>query len=128
MPASRSSSVRGGRVVNAQALLGLAAFVGVFTFAGYGVLGALAGHRSWRQLPHDLGLAYLLGIASLGSLLTLQVVIGVPLSLALDPRLRHPSSASVGLVVGRRRVVDEPPTASVDHTCRVRGRQHASSC
>jgi hypothetical protein len=92
--------------VNASALLGLGAFVGVFTFAGYGVLCALRGHRSWRHLPRDLGLAYLLGIASLGSLLTLQVVIGVPLSL-----VSIAASAGVlgvgGLAVARRGVPDE---------------------
>jgi hypothetical protein len=94
--------------VNGPALLGLAAFVGVFTFAGYGVLVALQGHGPWRQLPRDLGLAYLLGVAALGSLLTLQVVIGIPLSVASIL-----ISASVlcigGVVVGRRRVVGRPP-------------------
>ena len=95
--------------MNGQALLGLAAFVAVFTLAGYGVLCALQGDGRWRQLPHDFGLAYLLGVAALGSLLTLQVVIGIPLSLASIL-----ISASVlgvgGVVVGRRRVVDRPPT------------------
>ena len=93
--------------MNIQALLGLAAFVGVFTFAGYGVLGAVRGHRSWRRLPHDLGLAYLLGIASLGGLLTLQVIIGVPLSLG-SICVSAAVLGAGGLAVGRRRVADEP--------------------
>jgi hypothetical protein len=90
--------------VSGEALLGLVGFVAIFTAAGFGVLAAVQGHRPARALAWDAGLAYALGVAALGSLLTVAVVVGVPLTLVTIV-----VAAAVllvgGTVVGRRRSV-----------------------
>lgn len=62
--------------------LGLVAFVLVFAAAGYGLLLAIAGLPSLRCAVLSLPFAYVLGLAGLGVLLTLEVIVGVPFGLA----------------------------------------------
>ncbi len=97
--------------MNGQSFVGLAAFVVTFTGAGMGVLTAIQGAAPVRTLLCDIGLAYLLGVAALGTVLTLEVIVGVPLSLITI--LASAGSLLVGgLLVGRRRVVERPVSLS----------------
>jgi hypothetical protein len=93
--------------------VGLVAFVLLFTGAGYGLLIALLGLRTLREALPFVGLAYVAGLAGLGSLLAVEVVVGIPLG--------WPSVlASAGLLVAaclgaaRRwsRPFDLPPRAA----------------
>ena len=65
-----------------RSLVGLAVFNVFMTGVGAGALWSLRGWRSWRELVRLLGLAYLLGVALLGITLTIELVVGVPFSLA----------------------------------------------
>ena len=91
--------------MSGQSLLGVAAFVAVFAVTGSGVLSALQGRRPVRTVPLDLGLAYLLGLASLGVLLTLEVIVGVPLSLA-SILISAALLTGAGFAIGSRRARD----------------------
>lgn len=88
--------------MSASSFVGLGAFALTFAAAGYGLLAALHGIPTPRGAASELGRAYLLGVAGLGSLLTLQVIAGLELS-----RWSIAVTAAVlvvgGGVVGRRR-------------------------
>jgi hypothetical protein len=68
--------------VTVPSLLGLAV-MNLFALAvGAGLLWGLRGWRTWWELARLAGLAYMLGVAALGVVLTLVLVVGVPFSLA----------------------------------------------
>ncbi len=88
--------------MSAQSALGIGGFVISFTAAGYGVLFALRGVPTLRTGIADLGLAYMIGTAALGSGLTLWVIGGLPFGL-VTVLASAALTATVGTLVGRRR-------------------------
>jgi hypothetical protein len=82
--------------------LGLLAFGAVFTLAGYGVLAPLVAFRSAWEAVSLAGVAYLAGLASVGTLLTLVVLAGVPLGVPAV-LLAAASVTATGVVLARRR-------------------------
>ena len=65
-----------------RALAGLAAFNLVLLVVGVAVLGTLRGWRSRYELLRTAGLAYMLGVALVGVVLSLELVLGIPFSFA----------------------------------------------
>ncbi len=65
-----------------RALAGLAAFNLVLLVVGVAVLAALRGWRSRYELVRSAGLAYMLGVALVGVVLSLELVLGIPFSFA----------------------------------------------
>jgi hypothetical protein len=88
--------------VSAHSALGLAGFVISFAAAGYGVLFAARGIPTVRSALADVGLAYLIGTAALGSVLTLWVILGLPFGLVTILALAL-LTALAGTLAGRRR-------------------------
>ena len=68
--------------MTARALFGLAAFNLVLLVVGASVLVALRGWRSWYEVVRSAGLAYMVGVALVGVVLSLELVVGVPFSFA----------------------------------------------
>ncbi len=95
--------------------LGLLAFGAVFTLAGYGVLAPLVAFRSAWEAISLAGLAYLAGLASVGTLLTVVVLAGVPLGVPAV-LVAAAAVAATGLVLSRRRT---PPRLPRRRTGRV---------
>ena len=93
--------------MNATTYAALLGFVATFSCAGLGLLAAMQGTPRIAHLARDLGLAYMLGIAALGSLLTLEVILGVPLSFA-SIFVSAGVLGAGGYLVGRRRGRGEP--------------------
>jgi len=60
----------------------LVAYNAFLLAVGIAVLAALRGWRSWSDLARCAGLAYLLGVGLVGVALTLELVVGVPFSMA----------------------------------------------
>jgi hypothetical protein len=81
-------------------LLGLAVLNAFVLGAGTGLLWGIRGWRSWAELLRSSGLAYMLGVAGLGVLLVLELVVGVPFGLA-TVLLTCVALAAGGLVAGR---------------------------
>ena len=65
-----------------RALLGLAAFNLVLLVVGAAALAALRGWRSRYELLRSAGLAYMLGVALVGVVLSVELELGVPFSFA----------------------------------------------
>ena len=65
-----------------RALAGLAAFNLVLLVVGVAVLAALRGWRSRYELVRSAGLAYMLGVALVGVVLSLELVLAIPFSFA----------------------------------------------
>jgi hypothetical protein len=59
-----------------RSLAGLVAAQALFLVAGFGILWALRGWRTWAGVLRSLGLAYLLGVAGVGVTATLVLVAG----------------------------------------------------
>lgn len=74
---------------------------------GAGVLWGVRGWRWWTDFFRLAGVAYLLGVASLMTLLTLELVLGVPTS-AATIGLSGVALILLGLVVGRLRRLSAP--------------------
>lgn len=98
--------------MTARALCGLLVLHGMYLAVGGSVLLSLRGWSRWRSAVRLAGLAYLLGVATLGIAWTLLLVVGVP----FGPVTIVVSSLVVvgaGLFVRRRRGgVERPPEAS----------------
>jgi len=84
-----------------RSLLGLAALNLFAVGVGAGLLWGLRGWRSWWELARLAGLAYMLGVAGLGVVLSLLLVAGVPFALATIV-LTGLALAAAGIVVGFR--------------------------
>lgn len=106
--------------MSVRALVGLVAFNALLLGVGVAVVAAIRGWRSWTDLVHVAGLAYLVGVALVGVVLTIELVAGVPFSFASilltglgvagvasllrrplarwRPELRHEPGRGVGLV------------------------------
>jgi hypothetical protein len=65
-----------------HALVGLAMLNALMLGVGVAALWAFRGWRSWAEIAGLSGLAYMLGVALMGIALTLELVLGVPFSLA----------------------------------------------
>lgn len=65
-----------------RSLLGLALLNAFLLGVGAALLWGLRGWRSWAELARLSGLAYMLGVAGLGVAFTLELVSGIPFSLA----------------------------------------------
>lgn len=88
-----------------EAIVRLALLNLFFLLVGSGVLWGLRGWASWRELLRLGGVAYLLGIAAMIALLSLQLVLGVPfgaVSLALSGSGVLVTGALLGKRYGRR--------------------------
>jgi hypothetical protein len=64
--------------VTLRAIAGLAGLNALFLAAGAGLLWGIRGWGWWTELVRLLGVAYLLGVGSMATLLTLTLVAGVP--------------------------------------------------
>ena len=68
--------------MTAAALIGLLGLNLLYLAAGAALLWALRGWRSWAETARLAGLSYLTGVALMGTLWSLALVAGIPLSLA----------------------------------------------
>ena len=82
-----------------RSLLGLAAFNGFLLLVGIGLLWGVRGCRSWAELLRLSGLAYMLGVAAVGIALSIELVVGIPFSLA-SVILTGLALATTGIVTG----------------------------
>lgn len=88
--------------MTARAITGLVVYNLFLLGVGVGVLWGIRGWKWWTELVRLAGVAYLLGVASLMTLLTLELVVGVPIS-AIAMALSGIALVVGGLVVGRLR-------------------------
>lgn len=65
-----------------RALAGLVVLNAFFVLAGAGVLWGIRGWRAWTELVRLTGLAYLLGVGSLMVLMTFELTVGIPVTVA----------------------------------------------
>jgi hypothetical protein len=66
--------------VTVRALVGLAVFNLFLLAVGASVLRTVRGLHSWHELVRSSGLAYMLGVALMGIVLSIELVLGVPFS------------------------------------------------
>ena len=98
--------------MNVHALTGLLILNLLFLASGLGLLWFLRGWDTWVELGRLAGLAYVVGVVTVGSLWTLLLIAGVPFSLAVV--LGVPAAATVGSVLmARRRGRDRPRGDSI---------------
>lgn len=89
-----------------QSLAGLLALNLFAAGVGIGLLWGFRGWATWVELARLAGFAYLLGIAGLGIALTLELVVGVPFSLAtilVTGAVLAAAGVAVGVRLGRPR-------------------------
>ena len=89
-----------------QSLAGLLALNLFALGVGSGLLWGIRGWVTWVELARLAGFAYLLGIAGLGIALTLELVVGVPFSLAtilVTGAVLAAAGVAVGVRLGRPR-------------------------
>jgi hypothetical protein len=92
--------------VSWQSLAGLLALNLLALGVGAGLLWGVRGWATWVELARLAGFAYLLGIAGLGIALTLELVVGVPFSLAtilVTGAVLAAAGVTVGVRLGRPR-------------------------
>ena len=65
-----------------RAILGLIAFNAFLLAVGVAAVFAIRGWRSWRDLVRIAGLAYMVGVGLVGTVLSIELVLGIPFSLA----------------------------------------------
>lgn len=90
-----------------RAIAGLFAFNLAILTAGAGVLWGIRGWRSWIDVVRLCGVAYLIGVSTLMILLTLEIVLGVPIT-ALTFAADLLVLVVAGLMVGRIRGHEAP--------------------
>jgi hypothetical protein len=93
--------------VSVQSLSGLFLLNGLVIVAGLGLLSAIRGPEPWRALARLAGLAYLLGLAAVGVVLVLELVIGIPFGL-VTVVLTALGLAAAGFAVRLRRAGSPP--------------------
>lgn len=84
-----------------RAIIGLLVLNGSLLGVGGGVLYAVRGWSTWSELARLSGFAYLLGVASSGTIWVLELVVGIPFTLATI-LLTGGAVIGLGAVVGRR--------------------------
>lgn len=87
--------------MNAHALAGLVALNLLFLASGIGLLWVLRGWATWVELGRFAGLAYVLGVVTVGSLWALLLIAGVPFSVWIV--LGVPVAVIVGSGLAARR-------------------------
>lgn len=87
--------------MNAHALVGLVVLNLLLLASGTGLLWLLRGFDTWLELGRLVGLAYVLGVVTVGSLWTLLLIAGVPSSLFIV--LGVPAAVIVGCALAARR-------------------------
>ena len=88
-----------------RAIAGVALFDLFQLAVGMCLLLVLRGWRTWGELAHLAGLAYLLGVAATGVAFTLELVVGIDLSLLtvlVTGALLAAGGVGIGLELGRR--------------------------
>jgi hypothetical protein len=85
-----------------RAVAGLLTLHALYLVVGAAVLWAIRGWTRWRTLGRLLGLAYLLGIASLGIVWTVVLVVGVPFG-SVTIAVTSVALVALGAGVGARR-------------------------
>jgi hypothetical protein len=88
--------------VTVRALAGLFVLHAFYLAVGASVLWAIRGWRRWASFAALAGLAYLLGVAALGVLWTLLLVVGVPFG-GVTIVVTGALVAAAGIALGRRR-------------------------
>ena len=86
--------------MSGRALLGLAVANVVVLVVGSCLLWGLRGQRSWAEVARLSGLAYMVGVAALGVVFTLELVVGVPFGPA-TMAITCAALATAGLGLGR---------------------------
>ena len=101
--------------MTARAIAGLAVYNLFLLGVGAGVLWGVRGWRWWTDFVRLAGVAYLLGIAALMTLLTLELVLGIPIS-AVTIVASGIALVVLGLVAGRLRAAlgARPATARLE--------------
>jgi len=98
--------------LTAHGLVGLALLNLLYLASGAGLLWYVRGWESWVEFARLAGLAFLVGVASVGSIWTLLLIVGVPFSLWLV--LVVPVAVALaGLLVGRKRGRHRPGLGSI---------------
>jgi len=95
-----------------RAIAGLATLNLFVLGVGAGVLWGMRGWRTWTEFVRLCGVAYLLGIASLFVVLTLELVFGIPFG-AASVALTGVGLGLGGLLVGRKRGHPAPRLGSL---------------
>lgn len=90
-----------------RAIGGLLVFNLFILGVGAGVLWGLRGWRWWTDFVRLVGVAYLLGLSALMSLMTFEIVIGIPIGL-MTILLSGAGLVALGVVAGRRRGFTAP--------------------
>ncbi|MBA2741402.1 MAG: hypothetical protein H0U46_05270, partial [Actinobacteria bacterium] len=90
-----------------RAIVGLVVYNLFLLGVGAGVLWGVRGWRWWTDFVRLAGVAYLLGVASLMTLVTLELVLGIPIS-SLTIFSSGLALTAVGLAVGRLRAHSLP--------------------
>jgi len=93
--------------VTVRAIVGLVVYNLFLLGVGAGVLWGVRGWRWWTDFVRLAGVAYLLGVASLMTLVTLELVLGIPIS-SLTIFSSGLALTAVGLAVGRLRAHSLP--------------------
>ena len=88
--------------MSAQALGGLALLNALFLISGIALLWLFRGWDTWAELARLAGLAYVTGVAVVGSTWTLLLILGVPFSLGLVLGLPAFVIATFSLLARRR--------------------------
>ena len=91
--------------MNAHSIAGILAFNLFLLVVGVAVLYGLRGWESWGELLRLSGFAYMLGVAGLGVIFVIELVVGVDLSLATilaTGACLFALAAGVGRLLGRR--------------------------
>ena len=78
----RRIRLRAVPLLTERALVGLFAYNVFFLVAGAGVLWGIRGWRAWTELVRLAGLAYFLGVGSLMVLMTFELTVGIPVTVA----------------------------------------------
>ena len=100
------SRAREDEALTVRSLVGLTLLNGFVLGTGAGLMWGLRGWRSWAEFARLAGLAYMLGVAGLGILLTFELVVGMPFSLAtvvLTALVIGGAGVLAGLLLGRPR-------------------------
>ena len=90
-----------------RALLGLAIYNLLVCGVGSSLLWGSRGWRSWNELVRLLGVAYLLAVACLMIVFTLEIVLGIPQSLA-TAGMTGAALFAAGIALGRIRGCARP--------------------
>ena len=97
--------------MSGHAIAGLALLNAVLLVVGTSVLWSLRGFPTWSDVVRLSGLAYLLGVASLGAVLVFELTVGIPvglISVLVSSSLLCAGACVAGFAVGRARPSGRP--------------------